>query len=195
MDFIDLKSQQNRIRDGLEARIRRVLDHGRYILGPEVGELESELATFVNVKHCVTCSSGTDALLMALMALDIGPGHEVITVPYTWISTAEVIALLGARPVFVDIEPDTFNLDPDLLEAAITPDTRAVMPVNIYGQCANLTRINAIAEKNNLPVIEDAAQSLGATHHGQPSGGLSTVGCTSFFRSKPLGAYGDGGAI
>jgi UDP-2-acetamido-2-deoxy-ribo-hexuluronate aminotransferase len=138
---------------------------------------------------------GTDALLIALMALNIGPGDEVITTPYTWISTAEVIALLNAKPVFVDIQPDTFNIDPDLIEAAITPRTKAIMPVSIYGQCADMTRINAIAEKHNIPVIEDGAQSFGATHHGQKSCGLSTMGCTSFFPSKPLGCYGDGGAV
>ena len=195
MQFIDLKSQQDRIRDKIEARIKKVLDHGQYIMGPEVQELEEKLSEFVGVKHCITCSSGTDALLIALMALDIGPGDEVITVPYTWISTAEVIALLRAKPVFVDIRPDTFNMDPDLIEAAITTNTKAIMPVSIYGQCANMTRINAIAQKHGLPVLEDGAQSFGATHHGQKSCGLSIIGCTSFFPSKPLGGYGDGGAV
>lgn len=195
MQFIDLKLQQDRIRDKIEARIKKVLDHGQYIMGPEVRELEKKLSEFVAVKHCITCSSGTDALLMALMALDIGPGDEVITVAYTWISTAEVIALLRAKPVFVDIRPGTFNMDPDRIEAAITTHTKAIMPVSIYGQCADMTRINAIAEKYSLPVIEDAAQSFGATHHHRKSCGLSTIGCTSFFPSKPLGCYGDGGAI
>ncbi len=194
MQFIDLKTQQSRIRQKLEARINHVLDHGQYIMGPEVKELEEKLRAFVGTNHCITCSSGTDALLIALMALDIGPGDEVITVPYTWISTAEVIALLNAKPVFVDIQ-DTFNMDPDLIEAAITPNTKAIMPVSIYGQCADMTRINAIAEKHNIPVIEDGAQSFGATHHGKKSCGLSAIGCTSFFPSKPLGCYGDGGAI
>ena len=195
MQFIDLKTQQSRIRQKLEARINHVLDHGQYIMGPEVKELEEKLRAFVGVSHCISCSSGTDALLIALMALDIGPGDEVITVPYTWISTAEVIALLNAKPVFVDIQPDTFNIAPDLIEAAITPRTKAIMPVSIYGQCADMTRINAIAEKHYIPVIEDGAQSFGATHYGQKSCGLSTIGCTSFFPSKPLGCYGDGGAI
>ncbi|MEW6077070.1 MAG: DegT/DnrJ/EryC1/StrS family aminotransferase [Thermodesulfobacteriota bacterium] len=195
MDFIDLKSQQRRIRDRIEARIRQVLDHGQYIMGPEMQELESQLAAFVNVKHCITCASGTDALLMALMALNIGRGDEVITVPYTWISTAEVIALLGATTVFVDVEPDTFNINPTLVEKAITSRTRAIMPVGIYGQCADMTRINAVAEKHGLPVIEDAAQCFGATHHGKKACNLSLIGCTSFFPSKPLGCYGDGGAI
>jgi UDP-2-acetamido-2-deoxy-ribo-hexuluronate aminotransferase len=195
MQFIDLVSQQKRIRKKIESRMLKVLDHGQYIMGPEVRELEEKLSAFIETKHAITCSSGTDALLMALMALDIGPGDEVITVPYTWISTAEVIALLNARPVFVDIQPDTMNMDPDLIEAAITPNTRAIMPVCIYGQCADMTRINAIAEKHALAVIEDGAQSFGATHHGQKSCGLSTIGCTSFFPSKPLGCYGDGGAV
>ncbi len=195
VDFINLKSQQDAIRPDLEGRIHRVLHHGQYIMGPEIKELESRLAAFVGVPHCISCSSGTDALLIALMALDIGPGDEVITVPYTWISTAEVIALLHAKPIFVDIQPDTFNMDPDKIEEAITPRTKAIRPVSIYGQCADMTRINAIAQKHNIPVIEDGAQSFGATHHGKKSCGLSTIGCTSFFPSKPLGCYGDGGAI
>ena len=195
MQFIDLKTQQSRIRQNLEARVRQVFDHGQYIMGPEVKELEERLASFVGVDHCISCSSGTDALLIALMTLNIGPGDEVITVPYTWISTAEVIALLHAKPVFVDIQPDTFNMDPDKIEAAITPNTRAIMPVSIYGQCADMTRISAIAQKHDIPVIEDGAQSFGATHHGRKSSSLSTIGCTSFFPSKPLGCYGDGGAI
>jgi UDP-2-acetamido-2-deoxy-ribo-hexuluronate aminotransferase len=195
MQFIDLSAQQQRIRDHIEARIKKVLDHGQYIMGPEIRELEEQLAAFVGVKHCIACSSGTDALLIGLMGLDIGPGDEVITVPYTWISTAEVIALLRAKPVFVDIQSDSFNMDPDRLEAAITPRTRAIMPVSIYGQCADMTRINAIAQQHEIPVIEDAAQSFGATHHGKKSCGLSAIGCTSFFPSKPLGCYGDGGAV
>ena len=195
MEFIDLSSQQRRIRSDIEAAIVRVLDHGQYIMGPEVRELEDKLSLYVGVKHCISCSSGTDALLMALMALEIGPGDEVITVPYTWISTAEVISLLKARPVFIDIQPDTYNMNPDLLEAAITSCTRAIMPVGIYGQCADMTRINAIAATHGIAVIEDAAQCFGATHQGKKACGLSTMGCTSFFPSKPLGCYGDGGAI
>jgi len=195
MQFIDLSAQQKRIRGNIEAAINRVLHHGQYIMGPEVNELEERLSDFVGVRHCISCSSGTDALLIALMALDVGPGDEVITVPYTWISTAEVIALLHATTVFVDIQPDTFNMVPDRIEAAITPRTKAIMPVSIYGQAADLTRINAIAQKHNIPVIEDGAQSFGATHHGKKSCGLSTIGCTSFFPSKPLGCYGDGGAV
>ena len=196
MDFIDLKSQQKLIREDLEQRIKTVLDHGRYILGPEVVELEERLADYVGVKHCIGASSGTDTLLIALMALGIGPGDEVITVPYTWISTAEMIALIGAKPVFVDIDEQTWNMDAQLVEAAITEKTKAIMPVGIYGQTADMMAINEIALRNgNLPVIEDAAQSFGATHHGKKSCALSAIGSTSFFPSKPLGCYGDGGAL
>lgn len=195
LPFIDLARQQDHIRPNLERSMHRVLHHGQYIMGPEVRELENKLAAFVGVKHCISCSSGTDALLIALMALDIGPGDEVITVPCTWISTAEVISLLRAKPVFVDIQPDTFNMDPDLIEAAITPKTRVIMPVCLYGQCADMTRITAIAQKHGLPVIEDGAQSFGATHHGKKSCALSLIGCSSFYPSKPLGCYGDGGAV
>lgn len=195
MQFIDLKAQQARIRPELDQRIAAVLDHGQYILGPEVRELEERLAEYVGVKHCIGAASGTDTLLIALMALDIGHGDEVITVPYTWISTAEMIALVGAKPVFVDIDEKSWNMDPSQVEAAITDKTKAIMPVGIYGQTADMTAINAIAAKHNLPVIEDAAQSFGATHHGKRSCALSQVGSTSFFPSKPLGGYGDGGAL
>ncbi len=196
MEFIDLKSQQKRIRETLDRRIAAVLDHGQYILGPEVVELEARLCDFLGCRHTIAVSSGTDSLLMALMALGIGPGDEVITVPYTWISTAEVVALLGATTVFVDIEPHTWNLDPARLEAAITDRTKAIMPVGIYGQTADMTAISRIAAAaGNLPVIEDAAQCFGATHHGKRSGALSLIGSTSFFPSKPLGGYGDGGAL
>lgn len=196
LPFIDLESQQKRIKPQIDAAIARVLDHGKYIMGPEVQELEERLANYVGVKHCIGVSSGTDSLLIAMMALGIEAGDEVITVPYTWISTAEMIALLGAKPVFVDIEEDTWNMDPTKLEEAITPKTKAIMPVGIYGQTANMTAINEIARRHgNIPVIEDAAQSFGATHHGKRSCSLSTVGSTSFFPSKPLGCYGDGGAL
>jgi len=195
MDFINLKSQQALIREELDKRIAIVLDHGQYVMGPEIKELEAALADYVGVKHCIGAASGTDTLLIALMALGIGPGDEVITVPYTWISTAEMITLTGATPVFVDIQEDTWNIDPTLVEAAITNRTKAIMPVGIYGQTADMTAINAIAKKYNLPVIEDAAQSFGATHHGVKSCALSTIGSTSFFPSKPLGCYGDGGAL
>ncbi len=195
MDFIDLKTQYQRIRTDVEARIQSVLAHGQYILGPETLELEQRLAEFVGVKHCIGASSGTDTLLIALMAYGVGPGDEVITSPFTFIATGEMIALAGATPVYVDIDPRTYNIDPALIEAAITPRTKAIMPVSLYGQCADFERINAIARKHGLPVIEDGAQSFGAMYRGQRSCGLSEVGSTSFFPSKPLGAYGDGGAL
>lgn len=195
MEFIDLKSQQALIREDVEKRFKAVLDHGRYVMGPELFEMEERLASYCGAKHCIGVASGTDSLLIALMALGIGAGDEVITVPYTWISTAEMIALVGAKPVFVDIQEDSWNMDPTLLEAAITDKTRAIMPVGIYGQTADMTAINEIAERYDLPVIEDAAQSFGATHHGVSSCNLSKIGSTSFFPSKPLGCYGDGGAL
>lgn len=195
IDFINLKKQQDCIRPNLELRTHTVLHHGQYIMGPEVQELEEKLAAYVGVKHCITASSGTDTLLIALMALGIGPGDEVITSPFTFIATGEMIALTGAKPVFVDIDPRTYNIDPSLIEAAITPRTKAIMPVSLYGQCADFDAINAIADKYNLPVIEDGAQSFGATYKGRRSCGLSTIGSTSFFPSKPLGCYGDGGAL
>jgi UDP-2-acetamido-2-deoxy-ribo-hexuluronate aminotransferase len=195
MDFIDLKTQYRRIKPAMDERMAKVLAHGQYILGPEVAELETALARYVGTKHCVAAASGTDTLLIALMALGIGPGDEVITVPFTFIATGEMIALIGATPVFVDIDPRTWNLDPARLEAAITPRTRAIMPVSLYGQCADHAAMNAIAERHGLPVIEDAAQSFGATQNGRRSCALSQIGSTSFFPSKPLGAYGDGGAL
>jgi UDP-2-acetamido-2-deoxy-ribo-hexuluronate aminotransferase len=194
MDFIDLKAQYRRLKPRIDARIHAVLDHSQYILGPEVKELESQLATRLGVKHAIACASGTDALLLAMLALGIGPGDEVITAPFTFFATGEMIALLGAKPVFADIDPVTYNLDPAKIEAAITTRTRAIMPVSLYGQCADMDAINAIAARHRLSVIEDAAQSFGALYRGRPSGNLSTIGCTSFFPSKPLGCYGDGGA-
>ena len=167
MQFIDLKTRHQLIGDMINARIQKVMEHGQFILGPEVREVEEKLAQYTGSKHCVTISSGTDSLLIALIALDVGAGDEVITVPYTWISTAEVIALLGAKPVFVDIRPDTWNMDETQLEAAITDKTKAIMPVSIYGQCADMGAINEIAKKYSLPVIEDAAQSFGATYKGK----------------------------
>ena len=196
MDFIDLKTQQNAIKPELDRRIAKVFEHGQYIMGPEVAELEGTLADYVGVKHCVTVASGTEALLISLMALGIGPGDEVITTPFSFIATAEVIALLGATPVFVDVNPQTANLDDRLIEEKITNKTKAIMPVSLYGQVADFNRINAIAAAHgNIPVIEDGAQSFGATWEGKRSCGLSTIGCTSFFPSKPLGCYGDGGAL
>lgn len=195
IEFIDLKAQQGRIKEHLDAAIQRVLAHGQYILGPEVAELEEKLATYTGAKHCITVANGTDALQIAQMALGIGPGDEVITPGFTYIATAETVALLGAKPVYVDIDPRTYNLDPARLEAAITPATRAIIPVSLYGQCADFDAINAIAARHGIPVIEDAAQSFGATYKGRSSCNLTHVACTSFFPSKPLGCYGDGGAI
>ena len=195
MEFIDLAAQQKRIKDQIDAGIQRVLAHGKYILGPEVDELEEKLAGYTGAKYCITCANGTDALQIALMALGIGPGDEVITPGFTYIASAETVALLRAKPVYVDIDPRTYNLDPKLLEAAITPRTKAIIPVSLYGQCADFDAINLIAEKYQLPVIEDAAQSFGAIYKGKKSGNLSLISCTSFFPSKPLGCYGDGGAI
>ena len=193
--FIDLKTQYQVLKVEINDRIQRVLDHGQYIMGPEVKELEERLAAYTGAKHCITVASGTEALLISLMALGIRPGDEVVTTPFTFVATAEVIVLLGATPVFVDIEPDTCNINAKLVEAAITPRTKAIMPVSLYGQPADMDEINAIAAKYNLPVIEDAAQSFGAEYKGKKSCNLSTIGCTSFFPSKPLGCYGDGGAI
>jgi UDP-2-acetamido-2-deoxy-ribo-hexuluronate aminotransferase len=193
--FIDLKAQYSALRRSIDERIRSVLDHAQFILGPEVLELEQRLALYTGARHCVTCASGTEALLIALMALDIKPGDEVITTPFTFVATAEMIVLLGATPVFVDVEPDTCNLNASLLEAAVTPRTRAVLPVSLYGQPADMDEINAVAAEHGLTVIEDAAQSFGATYKGRRSCNLSTIGCTSFFPSKPLGCYGDGGAL
>lgn len=195
MDFIDLKAQYARIEDDVNHRIKKVLEHGRYILGPEVQELEETLAEFVGVKHCIGVSSGTDALLISLMALNIQPGDEIITSVFSFIATAEVIALLGAKPVFVDINSRTYNIDPDKLKEAITENTKAIIPVSLYGQCADFDEINNIAKECAIPVIEDAAQSFGATYKGQRSCALSQIGVTSFFPSKPLGCYGDAGAI
>lgn len=195
MQFIDLAAQQARIKPELDAAIARVLEHGKYILGPEVIELEDKLVDYTGAKFCISCANGTDALQIALMAIGVGAGDEVIMPGFTYFATAETTAILGAKPVLIDIDPTTFNIDPSLIEAAITPRTKAIMPVSLYGQCADFDAINAIAQKHNLPVIEDAAQSFGATYRGKKSCNLSTIACTSFFPSKPLGCYGDGGAI
>ncbi len=196
LPFIDLKAQYAALKTTIDARIQRVLDHGQYIMGPEVKELETALAAYVGTKHCITVASGTEALLIALMALDLQPGDEVITTPFTFAATVETIVLLGGVPVLVDIEPDSCNLDASLIEAAVTPRTRAIMPVSLYGQVCDMDAINAIAAKHGgIPVIEDAAQSFGASYQGRKSCGLSTWGATSFFPSKPLGCYGDGGAL
>ena len=195
MQFIDLAAQQAVINDKLQANIQKVLAHGKYILGPEVHELEEKLSAYTGAKYCITCANGTDALQIAQMAFDIGPGDEVITPGFTYIATAETVAVLGAKPIYVDVNPKTYNLDVDQLEAAITPRTKAIIGVSLYGQCADYDAINAIAAKHNIPVIEDAAQSFGATYKGKKSCNLTTIACTSFFPSKPLGCYGDGGAI
>ncbi len=194
MKYIDLQKQYKRFKPDIDAAIQAVLDHGQFIMGPEVRELEDRLADYVGVSYCIGLSSGTTALQVALMALDVGPGDEVITTPFSFFATAEVIMLLGAKPIYVDIDPKTFNLNPTLIEAAITAKTKVIMPVSLYGQTADFDMINEIAARYHLSVIEDAAQILGGTYKGRPSGGLSTIGCASFFPSKPLGCYGDGGA-
>ncbi len=195
MQFTDLKAQYIALKSDIDARIQRVLDHGQYIMGPEVAELESALVAYTGAPHCVTVASGTEALLIALMAIGLKPGDEVITTPFTFAATAEVIVLLGGKPVYVDIEPGTCNIDASLIEAAVTPRTRALMPVSLYGQVADMVAINAIAERHGLVVIEDAAQSFGASYQGRKSCNVSRIACTSFFPSKPLGCYGDGGAL
>jgi UDP-2-acetamido-2-deoxy-ribo-hexuluronate aminotransferase len=195
MEFIDLKEQYRRYKADIDERVLRVLAHGQFIQGPEVSELETALADYTGVKHCISVASGTASLEIALRALEIGPGDEVITVPYTWISSAEVIALVGARPVFVDIEPATYNIDIDSITAAITPKTKAIMPVSLFGQMPDYDRINAIASARNLTVIEDGAQSFGARRHARRSCGVTSIGSTSFFPAKPLGCYGEGGAL
>jgi UDP-2-acetamido-2-deoxy-ribo-hexuluronate aminotransferase len=194
--FIDLKTQYQALKPQIQERINRVLEHGHYIMGPEVQELEEKLAAYTGAKHCITVASGTEALLISLMALGIKPGDEVITAPFTFVATAEVIVLLGAKPIFVDIEPDTCNIIASKIEEKITIKTKAIMPVSLYGQPADMDEINTIAARHgNIPVVEDAAQSFGAEYKGKKSCNLSTIGCTSFFPSKPLGCYGDGGAI
>ena len=193
--FVDLAAQQERLRAEIEGGIARVLAHCKYILGPEVAELEERLAAYTGAAHCISVANGTDALQIALMALGVGPGDEVICPGFSYIATAETPAVLGARPVYVDIDPVSYNMNPALLEAAITPRTKAIIPVSLYGQPADFDAINAIAVRHGLPVIEDGAQSFGASYKGRKSCNLSTIGCTSFFPSKPLGCYGDGGAI
>ena len=195
IEFIDLKAQYRALKASIDARIQKVLDHGQFIMGPEVAELEGKLAAYTGSKHCVTVSSGTEALLIALMALDFKPGDEVITTSFTFVATAEVIVLLGGVPVFVDVEADTCNIDVSQVEAKISARTKAIIPVSLYGQPGDMDELNAIAARHNIPVIEDAAQSFGADYKGRKSGNLSAIGCTSFFPSKPLGCYGDGGAL
>jgi UDP-2-acetamido-2-deoxy-ribo-hexuluronate aminotransferase len=193
--FIDLAAQQDRLRTEIKAGISQVLAHGQYILGPEVDFLEERLAAYCGAKYCISCANGTDALQIALMALGVGPGDEVVTPVFSYIATAEAAVLLRAKPVYVDIDPVSYNLDPAALEAAITKRTKAIIPVSLYGQPADFEIINKIADRHGVMVIEDGAQSFGATYKGRKSGNLATIGCTSFFPSKPLGCYGDGGAI
>ena len=195
MQFTDLKAQYAALKPAIDARIQRVLDHGQYIMGPEIDELEAALAAFTGAKHCITVASGTEALLIALMAIGLKPDDEVITSPFTFAATAEMIVLAGGKPVFVDIEADTANIDASLIDAKITSRSKAIMPVSLYGQCADMRAINVIAARHGLAVIEDAAQSFGARFQGKRSTALSTFGATSFFPSKPLGCYGDGGAL
>lgn len=194
MQFIDLKTQYKKIKDDVLKEIGEVLDSGQYILGNKVSELEVTLANYVGVKHCIGVSDGTTALLLALMALELHPDDEVIVPSFTFIATASMVALLGAKVVFVDVDPLTFNIDPEKIKQAITPNTKVIIPVGLYGQCADLDYINEIASKHGILVIEDAAQSFGAKHNNQLSGGITSIACTSFFPSKPLGCYGDGGA-
>lgn len=195
MQFIDLKQQYRKYQTEIDERIRRVLDHGNFIMGPEISELEKSLANYVGVPHAITCASGTDSLEIALRAFGIGPGDEVITVPFTWISSAESIELVGAKPIFVDIDPLDYNLDVGKLAKAISPKTKAIMPVSLFGQIPDMEAINRLAEEHKIPVLEDAAQSFGATRNGIKSCAVSTIGSTSFFPAKPLGCYGDGGAL
>jgi len=203
LDFIDLRAQQRKIRSSLEQRIHKVLDHGAYIMGPEIAELEGALAKYVGRKHCIACASGTDALLMPLLAYEIGPGDVIFTSPFTFIATAEVVALLGATPVFVDIDPKTYNIDPARLDEAVTKfmkgpsgkKARGIIPVDLFGQTADYDPIEKIAAKHGLFVLQDAAQSFGATYKGKKACASGNVGATSFFPAKPLGCYGDGGAV
>lgn len=195
MGFVNLKAEYQKRKEEINQAIQKVLDHSIFIEGPEVKELEIKLSEYVGVKHCITVANGTDALLISLMAKDISIGDEVITTPFTWISTSEVISLICSKPVFVDIDPKTFNLDPKKIEKAITNKTKAIMPVSLFGQISNLEEINYIADKYNLLVIEDAAQSFGAMRNGKKSCAHTTLAGTSFYPAKPLGCYGDGGAI
>ena len=195
MEFIDLKRQYAAYKEEIDSAIAGVLAHGRFVMGPEVSELESKLADYVGVRHCITVASGTDSLEIALRAIGVGQGDEVITVPFTWISTAEVISLVGATPVFVDIDPDTYNINHEELEGAITERTKAIIPVSLFGQMPNLDSINEIAKRHGITVVEDAAQSFGAKQNGKRSCGKTDIGSTSFFPAKPFGCYGDGGAL
>lgn len=193
--FVDVSAQYRAYRGEIDSAMQDVVSSGRFILGPVVEALEEELADYVGAKHGIACSSGTDALLLAFLALGVDRGDEIITTPFTFFATGEVIRLLGATPVFVDIDERSYNIDASLVEAAITDRTRAIVPVGLFGQTADMDAIRAIAKRHDLPVVEDAAQSFGAEYKGRRSGNLGDIGCTSFFPAKPLGAYGDGGAV
>jgi UDP-2-acetamido-2-deoxy-ribo-hexuluronate aminotransferase len=195
IDFANLQLQYQTYKNKIDENIQEVLNKSNYILGEEVDILEKELQSFTGAKYAIACSSGTDALLLAMMAMDIQPDDEIITTPFTWISTAEMMALIKAKPVFVDIERDTYNIDANLIEAAITKKTKAIMPVSLYGQPADMDAIQAIANKYNLKVIIDGAQSFGSTYNNKTDSNLGDISTTSFFPSKPLGCYGDGGAV
>lgn len=195
IDFANLQHQHTLYQEEIESAVQAVMRKCNFIMGEEVTQLERALETFTNSQHVITCSSGTDALLLAMMALGIKSGDEVITTPFTFIATAEMIALLGAKPVFVDIDEVTYNIDPSKIEAAITNKTKAIIPVSLYGQPADLEEIQAIAHKHNLKVIIDGAQSFGSTYNGKSDSNLGDISCTSFFPAKPLGCYGDGGAV
>ncbi|MDD3477231.1 MAG: DegT/DnrJ/EryC1/StrS family aminotransferase, partial [Sulfurimonas sp.] len=195
INLIDLQAQYKKYESEINSEVMEVFNSAQFIGGEKLNTLEKGLEAYTGAKHAIGCSSGTDALLLALMALDIGEGDEVITTPFTFIATAEVIALLGAKSIFVDIDEESYNIDPSKIEAVITDRTKAIIPVSLYGQCADMDAINDIAKRHNLMVIEDACQSFGASYNDKKSCNLSTIACTSFFPSKPLGAYGDGGAI
>lgn len=195
MKFIDLQTQQNILKPIIDQNIQKVLARGEFIHGPEVVELENKMVDFTGAKHAIGCANGTDALQLALMAIDCQPGDEVITTPFTFIATVEVILLLGLTPVFVDINPRTYQIDHNRIQEVVSPKTKAIITVSLYGQCSEMDEINQIAKQHGLIVIEDAAQSFGATYKNKRSCNLSDIGCTSFFPSKPLGCYGDGGMI
>jgi dTDP-4-amino-4,6-dideoxygalactose transaminase len=195
LQMVDVLGQYAKIKDDVDAAVHRVLASGQFILGKDVGEFECQIAGYLELKYAVGCASGTDALQIAMMALGIGPGDEVITTPFTFVATAETIGILGAKPVYVDIDPRTYNLDPALIERVITSRTKAIIPVHLYGQPADMDRIMEIARRHSLKVIEDSAQSLGASYHGKKVCTFGDVGCISFFPSKNLGAFGDAGMV
>ena len=193
--LLDLKEQNQNLRPEIEAALARVLDTNAFILGGEVAALEEELAAYCRVRHAIACASGSDAILLALMAMDVGPGDEVITTPYSFFATVSSITRLGATPVFVDIDPVTYNIDVLQIEAKITERTKAIEPVHLYGQCADMAALDSISEKHGIPVVEDAAQAIGAEENGTRAGAMSAVGCFSFYPSKNLGGMGDGGFV